>query len=353
MTFSRCSSLTVSDDFKTSTPQRNRRQVNSFDSTRSLFNQSLSMLLKTDLAAYDFSDDPSFLLTPSVKALINNKATPSSDSNSDAKTSNASSVKRRKSTFRRRRSIVMAFKRSQVRHQKEKRNAAFNQIRQMSVGQSDAFQLSIQPTNATYFVESMSTKTSISLRESQIEEQEINAFHNEIGQCGVIEDFTVSECSKTIALDGKGTEVFEKLCNVMESEHPYEHVDLRSLPISVSLNAEESNCQSNVQSESLNPASKSRDGDATAASMASVESAVSVATKGSCQSFESSPPHQHRIPRIVKYKSQTQICQTFDKDGRGFIREWNQLSFTMKIYLISVSIGFVCLFVQKMFDSLL
>lgn len=294
----------------------------------SAWDRSLSILRTTDVNSFDSTDvDPEML-----EEIAEDVVSPSSDSVSgNGETNHPLTNKRRNSNCRKRRlSHILAKQAVQRRQWREKRLSAFSKCRKISVGHSEAFRKSGKLTNATFSIKE-STRTLSQFDESELEKQEINAFHAEIENRFEFFDEFDGELELNTS--------FEKLCHAKESNHPYEE---RGKNATVEISASN---QNSIESDSQNfSASKSKDCNAndTPVSQKSMCSTRSNKTDCHCSALNL---NRHKVPRIVKYKSQTQINQNLENASENIISLLLRLPKSIQLYLVSVTVGLLGLMI--------
>lgn len=293
------------------------------------WDRSLSILQTTNVNTHESRD----ILPNVTRDITKSILSPSSDSASEAIKPKTNRIKHRKSNGKKRRASHV-FSSLKNHWRREKRMSAFAKGRKMSVGQSDAFKKSLRMVNATFSIQEL-TRTHSVIDESEIEREEIDAFHQEI-------DFHPSQMEFIDeAIDGNVN--FEQLCGAKESEHPYV-VEGASIPSKEFSITEASTSQTSITSDTqVFSESRNKEHNDTPASLNSMCSTLSTATNKTCFQSSSLDINRHKMPRIVTYKSQTQIDQKSNAAATDVFNEFLNLSKKFQILIVSLTFSLISL----------
>lgn len=279
-----------------------------------MLERSLSILRTTNVYTCDSTE-----LNSTVEL-----TSPNSDSPQNQSKSEFFSGKRRKSNCAKRRKSGVI--KNQKRQWKEKRLREFTKGRQLSIGHSDAFKHSFKIPNATFSI--IELKTQKLLNETELEKEEIDAFHHEIdfhpSKLELIDEFIDDDIN------------FERLCNEKESDHPYGDRNV-VIALKKSINKEPPSITSETQvlSESNN-----KEYNDTPASLCST---VSTTINRTYQS-STLDLNRHKMPRIIKYKSQTQINQNFSETTDDL--NFGKLPLRYQRFIIASGVGFIAVLIS-------
>lgn len=279
----------------------------------------------------------------------------------------------KKFTNRRRRSSVH-FGKQQMRCKlrREQRIDAFSQCRKMFEEQINKSIVPAKPINATFLVDhqTIDIKPSLSDDDSDIEKSEIDAFHMEINRYRELTNdsesvqFTESNI-ELCEIDENAN--FEELLIKKESQHPYDEENL--VKIKMENESPPANLANILESPSL-AISQNYDyvnnftplSSHSAVSSLNTTTATTKTTGSYCGRIYLS---QHKIPQLVRYKSQARISQNSNESGHthsnpsittrmksnynNIMNGWYDLQGVIKYYLIAITIAFIAAILLHVF----
>lgn len=332
------------DEFSTSTPQRclaklplKQESIRSFSN----WDTSLSFLRTTETAVYESHMATrnirlSVELTAAEEAMLN-------DTNSNRKPSVLRSGKKSSSVRRRRSSWIAAnYKRSktsnkyEMNRRREKRMEALCAFRQETIDEftQSSIEQPVIMNNATFSIGGATVdQSSLIDDESYMQRCEVDAFQNEVASLKMNRSVSLDEIDDDLPMNDDG---FEQFCVTKASEHPYDGVDSRIITLELHSTANESedkvldNQNNNTMPYSMNSTQNTNASTATAKSTSHCTNTMHL--------------QPHKIPQIVRHKSQARISFNNEKDF-GILNQaidaFNDSHPIVKYYLIAITVAFV------------